>query len=84
MNSRHRRTLAAVFETPAPASVRWGDIEALFIALGGDVSEGSGSRVRVALNGVRQVFHRPHPKPEAGRMTVRDVADFRTRAGVKP
>ncbi len=38
------------------------DIESLFIALGAEVTEGKGSRVRVALNDVRAVFHRPQPQ----------------------
>lgn len=84
MNARHRRTLAAVFETPTRSDLRWLEIESLFTALGAEVSEGAGSRVRVALNGVRQVFHRPHPKPTTGRATVRDVRDFLGRAGVEP
>ena len=29
------------------------------MALGAEISEGNGSRVRIALNGVRAVFHRP-------------------------
>jgi hypothetical protein len=62
----------------------WQDIEALFIALGADVTEGSGSRVRVALNNVRAVFHRPHPQKEANKATVKSVRRFLETAGVKP
>ena len=29
--------------------------------MGAELSEGSGSRVRIALNGVKAIFHRPHP-----------------------
>lgn len=84
MNARNRSTLRAIFATPTPADLRWTEIESLFGALGAEIGEGSGSRVRVALNGVRQVFHRPHPQPTTGRATVRDVRDFLTRAGVQP
>jgi hypothetical protein len=38
-----------------------------------DLTEGSGSRVRLFLGGVRAVFHRPHPEKEAGKGLVRDV-----------
>jgi len=34
--------------------------------MGAEVSEGSGSRVRIALNGVKAIFHRPHPLITAG------------------
>jgi hypothetical protein len=40
------------------------DIEALLRGLDTDVSEGAGSRVRVALSGVEAIFHRPHLQKE--------------------
>ena len=59
------------------------DIESLFIALGADISEGRGSRVRVALNEVRAVFHRPHPKRVTNKGTVKSVRRFLQESGVK-
>ena len=84
MNSRHRRTLGRIFAEPDPAELRWHDIEALLRAAGAEISEGAGSRVRVALAGVRAVFHRPHPGPETRRTLVRAVRDFLAAAGIKP
>jgi len=84
VNSRHRRTLARIFTEPTPADLRWRDIEALLVAVGAEVSEGAGSRIRVALAGVRAVFHRPHPGPETKRGLVRAVRDFLAAAGVTP
>lgn len=84
MNSRHRKTLDLIFAEPAPADLRWAEIESLFRALDAEVSEGVGSRVRVALGGVRAVFHRPHPSPETKRSAVRAVRDFLDAAGVRP
>ena len=54
----------------------------MFVALGADVSEGSGSRVRVALNGVRAVFHRPHPERVTDKGAVKSVRRFLGEAGV--
>ncbi len=84
MNKRHRRTLESLFETPERANIPWRDIESLFSALGAKVSEGRGSRVRVALEGVRAVFHRPHPRKETSKGTVKSVRRFLQEAGVKP
>lgn len=84
MDSKHRRTLEALFEKPERANIAWRDIEALFTALGAEVTGGSGSRVRVALNQVRAVFHRPHPQKEANKATVKSVRRFLEAAGVKP
>jgi len=59
-------------------------VEALLKALGAEISEGRGSRVRIALQGVRAVFHRPHPRKEADRGTVASVRRLLTEAGIKP
>ena len=59
MDRKHRKTLEAIFEKPERANIAWRDIESLFIALGAEVSEGCGSRVRVALKDVRAVFPPP-------------------------
>lgn len=84
MQTRHRRTLAAIFERPERADIAWRDIEALFVALGADVSEGRGSRVRVALHEARAVFHRPHPQKECDKGAVKAVRRFLQEAGVEP
>jgi hypothetical protein len=78
----HLKTLRRIMGNPVPADIRWNDIEALFRALGAENSEGSGSRVRVALGGARAVFHRPHPSPETKRGALRSVRDFLVAAGV--
>ena len=82
LSRKHAPVLRAVFADPVRANIAWRDIEALFVALGAEVSEGSGSRVRVALGGVRAVFHRPHPEKETDRGAVRSVRRFLTEAGV--
>jgi hypothetical protein len=84
VDKRHRRTLEAIFEKPERADIAWRDIEALLIALGAEISEGSGSRVRVALKDVRAVFHRPHPSKETNKGAVKSVRRFLESAGVKP
>jgi hypothetical protein len=84
VNKRHRKTLEAIFEDPIRANIVWRDIEALFVALGAEVTEGSGSRIRVALHDVRAVFHRPHPSPEINKGAVKSVRRFLQEAGVTP
>jgi hypothetical protein len=82
MNSRQRRTLERILAESTPADLRWSEVETLLRAAGAEISEGAGSRVRVALSGVRAVFHRPHPSPAASRGTVRAVRDLLIAAGV--
>jgi hypothetical protein len=81
---KHRKTLETIFENPVRANVAWSDIEKMLQALGAELSEGSGSRVRVALNGVRAVFHRPHPQKETDKGALMSVRRFLTEAGVTP
>lgn len=84
MTARHRRTLHAIFENPVRASIPWADIESLLRACGADIGEGRGSRVRIALQGVRAVFHRPHPQKETDRGTVMSMRRFLIEAGIEP
>ena len=51
-------------------------------SLGAEMTEGAGSRVRIALNGMRAVFHRPHPQKETDKGAVRSVRRFLVEAGV--
>ena len=84
MNKKQRRTLKRIFERPERSDISWVDIESIFTAIGADISEGKGSRVRVALNGVRAVFHRPHPNRITNKGATRSVRRFLQEAGVKP
>ena len=84
MKSKHRRTLRAIFENPVRANILWTDIESLLVACGAEISEGRGSRVRVALNGMRAVFHRPHPQKETDKGAVMSMRRFLIEAGVQP
>ena len=83
VNSKHRKTLESIFSLPVPKSLEWERIEALFVALGAQVVEGAGSRVRFELNGVVASFHRPHPAKEAKVYQVRDAREFLEKAGVR-
>lgn len=54
----------------------------MLIALGSEISEGRGSRVRISLNNVRAVFHRPHPRKETDKGAIVSMRRFLTEAGV--
>jgi hypothetical protein len=84
MKSRHRKTLLAIFEDPVRSNILWADIESLLLACGAEIGEGRGSRGRIALNGVRAVFHRPHPRKEADKGSVMSMRRFLTEAGIQP
>ncbi len=84
MNSKHRKTLAAVFTDPVSGTIEWAAVESLLLAAGARLIEGRGSRVRFEKDGEVATFHRPHPAKEAKRYQVRDARDFLERIGVRP
>jgi len=84
MGPRHKRTLQAILDDPVRSNIAWRDIEAMLTSAGAEISEGEGSRVRIALGGVRAVFHRPHPQKETDKGAVKSMRRFLSEAGVKP
>jgi hypothetical protein len=84
MNSKHHKTLAAVFTDPVSGTIEWAAVESLLLAAGARLIEGRGSRVRFEKDGEVATFHRPHPAKETKRYQVRDARDFLERIGVRP
>lgn len=84
MNATHRKTLIAILTDPVSKSLEWRRIEALLVAIGCQVIEGNGSRVRFEKDGIVASFHRPHPAKEAKPYQVRDARQFLENLGVKP
>ena len=84
MTGRHRRTLERIFTLPTPVNIRWNEVESLMRALGAEIIQGSGSRVRFIIDGRRVAVHRPHPRSEVGRADIRDIREFLIRIGVRP
>ncbi|ANV91900.1 type II toxin-antitoxin system HicA family toxin [Picosynechococcus sp. PCC 8807] len=84
MKRRNSKTLALIFQRPISGNIAWSDIEALFLELGADISERSGSRVAVILFGEVRVFHRPHPSPTTDKGAVASIRKWLESHGVKP
>jgi hypothetical protein len=84
MNSKQRKTLTAIFTAPVSKTIEWQAIENLLIAIGAEVLEGSGSRVKFHKDGVIATFHRPHPAKEAKPYQIKDARHFLSQLGVKP
>jgi len=84
MNNRQQRLLQTIFSNPVPRNIEWRRIERLFIALGCDVIEGSGSRVAFKHGALRADFHRPHPAKEAKPYQIRAAREFLVKLGIQP
>jgi hypothetical protein len=84
MNNKQKQTLHNIFDNPVRSNIVWTDIESLLLACGAEISEGRGSRVRISLNGIRAVFHRPHPEKVTDKGAVKSMRTFLMEAGVTP
>jgi hypothetical protein len=84
VNNKHRKTLEAVFSDPINGSLPWDHIEALLVAVGCNVVEGSGSSVTFEKDGRRAYFHRPHPQREALIYRVKAAREFLIKLEIKP
>lgn len=83
MNSKQQKIYEEIFKEPVQSNIEWKDIENLLIALGAEITEGNGSRVRIKLNNERAVFHRPHPEKVTDKGAVKSMRKFLNNAGVK-
>jgi hypothetical protein len=84
MKRKHHKTLELIFSRPVSGSIKWTDIEAMFVALGAEVSERQGSRVAVFLFNEVRVFHRPHPTPDTDKGAVSSIRKWLESHGVTP
>lgn len=82
MNKKQQHTLNKILEKPERSDIPWSNIESLFVTLGGKITEGRGSRVRVILDDVKAVFHRPHPERVTEKGAVKSIRRFLKEAGV--
>jgi len=84
VNNKHRKTLYKIFSDPINGNLPWNDIEALLVAIGCNVVEGSGSSVTFEKHGRRAYFHRPHPQHEALIYRVKVAREFLIKLEITP
>ena len=84
MSRKHQKSIAAIFEEPTRANIKWDDVVGLLTHLGALVKMRGGSMVSFTLNGSRIVLHRPHPGDQLTKPGVRSVREFLKNAGVTP
>jgi hypothetical protein len=85
LNTKQQKTLEAVFAKPTRSNILFSDIENLFKGLGGQIIEGSGSRVKCEYReGKVWDAHRPHPGKEAKRYQVETLRTLLIQWDIKP
>ncbi|MBE9167311.1 type II toxin-antitoxin system HicA family toxin [Pleurocapsales cyanobacterium LEGE 06147] len=83
MNRKQRNTYDALFAEPIRRNIAWSDVVSLIKALGGEVIQKEGSRVRFDLKGISLNIHSPHPQKELKRYQVKAVRDFLINADIE-
>ena len=84
MNSKQQKTLESIFANPVNGNLEWDRIEALLVAAGCRVIEGSRSSVTFEKDGLCVYFHRPRPQKEALKYRIRLAREYLEKIGVTP
>ncbi len=84
MTAKQQKNLKAIFAKLTRSNIKFNDIESLIKALGGEIREGSGSRVALELAGTREYAHRPHPGKEAKKYMVEKIRKWLTSLEITP
>ena len=84
MSHKHEQLVRAIFREPPSGNIHWREVESLLHHLGATVVSLSGARVRVKLNGIEGILHRPHHSNVLDRQGLRHVREFLAHARVTP
>ena len=80
MSHKHEHLLRTIFHDPISANIHWREIESLLNHLNASVEQLSGARLRVTLNGVEGILHRPHHGNTLDKSAVRHLREYLAHA----
>jgi hypothetical protein len=84
MSHHHAVLIRSIFHDPPSGNVHWREIESLLKHVGASLEPISGARIRVTLNRMEGVLHRPHHSNVLGANAILHLREFLARAGVTP
>ena len=84
MSHKHENLLRTIFQDPVSGNIHWREVESLLNHLGATLEPMSGARIRVLLNGIDGILHRPHHSNVLDRQDIRHLREFLARTGVTP
>lgn len=84
MSHKHANLIRTLFHDPISGNIHWREIESLLGHLGAQVEPLSGARLRVVLNGVEGILHRPHHSNVLGKQDVKHLREYLAHARVTP
>jgi hypothetical protein len=84
MSHKHESLIRTLFHDPISGNIHWREVESLLHHVGANVEQLSGARIRVTLNGVEGILHRPHHSNTLDRSGVKHVREYLARARITP
>jgi len=84
MSHKHESLIRTIFHDPISGNIHWREVESLLTHLEAKVESLSGARIRVVLNGVEGVLHRPHHSNTLDRSGVKHLREYLAHARVTP
>ena len=84
MSRHHANLIRSIFHDPPSGNLHWRDIESLLRHVGAALEPLSGARIRVTLNRMEEVVHRPHHSNVLDSKSILHLRAFLARAGVTP
>ena len=83
MSSKHQKIFASLFDKPVKKNIKWSAIEKLIVGVGGQISQGDGSRLRIVLGGQSLNIHTPHPQKELKPYQIRAIRKLFIDQGIE-
>jgi hypothetical protein len=84
MGHKQENFLRTLFHDPVSGNIHWREVESLLRHLGADIEQLSGARLRVKLNGVEGILHRPHHSNVLDRSGVKHLREYLAHARITP
>jgi hypothetical protein len=84
MSRHHANLIRSIFHDPPSGNVHWREIESLLKHVGASLEPLSGARIRVTLNRMEEIVHRPHHSNVMDSKSLLHLRAFLARAGVTP
>jgi hypothetical protein len=84
MSHHTTKILRTIFHDPPSGNVHWREVESLLKHVGASLEPISGARIRVKLNRMEGVLHRPHHSNVLDVSALMHVREILARAGVTP
>ena len=82
MSHKQEQLLRAIFLDPPSLNIHWREVESLLQHVGAEIENIPGARLRVSLNRIETILHRPHHSNTLDRQGIKHLREFLARAGI--